>query len=241
MPRKITVIMPYYENRGMLRQQLRHYDGLSSAFRDNIAVIIVDDGSQQAVARVGGWDGARPWLRIFRIDEDIRWNQDAARNIGVSEAQTDWVILTDIDHIVSAEALYATIHGTMQRGAAYRFTRVTALDLNGTVEPYKPHPNSFFMERETFDKAGGYDERMAGWYGSDADFVERLAKSAPLLCLKEPLIRYPREVIADASTTTYLRKTEEDRLNIRRVKAERKALGEWRPLRYTNPWRQVYP
>lgn len=241
MPRKITVIMPYYENRGMLKQQLRHYDGLSSAFRDNISVIIVDDGSPQAVARVGGWDPVRPWLRIFRIDVDIRWNQDAARNIGVKEAQTDWVILTDIDHIVSAEALYATIHGTMQRGAAYRFTRVTALDLKGTVEPYKPHPNSFFLEKTTFEATGGYDERFAGHYGTDADFVERLERSAPLLRLKEPLIRYPRDLIADASTTTYARKTEEDGVNIRRIKAERKALGDWRPLRYVNPWRQTYP
>lgn len=240
MPRKITVILPYYCNPTMLFHQFHHFAGLEDPIRSQVELIVVDDGSPNPLPPLAT-NKARFALRIFRIDEDIRWNQDAARNIGVKEAQTDWIILTDMDHIVSAEALYVATHKTLQRGAAYRFRRQTALDRNGATEPYKPHPNSFLMERETFEKAGGYDERFAGYYGTDADFVERLKMVAPLLQLKEPLIRYPGEVIADARTTAYERKTEADSINIRRIKKERSALGDWRPLRYRNPYRQVFP
>jgi hypothetical protein len=38
--------------------------------------------------------------------EDIAWNQDACRNLAVSLARTEWVLLTDMDH-VPTEALLA--------------------------------------------------------------------------------------------------------------------------------------
>jgi hypothetical protein len=92
-----------------------------------------------------------------------------------------------------------------------------------------------------FDAIGGYDERFSGFYGTDADFRERVhATAREVVMLAAPLIRYPRTVIADASTVSYGRKEEQDRANVPRIRAERAADADPRPRRLTFPWtRQI--
>jgi hypothetical protein len=55
--------------------------------------------------------------------------------------------------------------------------------------------------------------RFAGYYGTDGDFKERVSWPMPakIKMFKEHIIRVPRTVLADASTTTYLRKQPEDK------------------------------
>jgi hypothetical protein len=123
------------------------------------------------------------------------------------------------------------------RDIAYRFSRVSAPEM----EPYKFHPNSWWLTKRLYQKLGGYDERFAGWYGTDADFRDRMATAAKeIIQLKEVLIRVPRTFIPDASTTTYLRKQPEDRANIHRIRTER-AKEKWKPLNLTFPYHRVYP
>jgi hypothetical protein len=120
---------------------------------------------------------------------------------------------------------------------AYKFARVSAPDMS----PYKPHPNSWLMLRSLYDKIGGYDERFAGYYGTDADFRDRLAAIAEIKQVKEALIRYPRTLIHDASTTTYLRKQPEDRDAIARIKRERAQEEDPSPRRFTFEYNRVFP
>jgi hypothetical protein len=120
----------------------------------------------------------------------------------------------------------------------YQFARVSAPD----YQPYKPHPNTWFMTRKKFDEIGGYDERFAGFYGTDADFRDRvLASGTKVVGLKERIVRYPRTIVPDASTTTYLRKQPEDRAGIQRVKAERAALEDKTPVRFRFKYDRVWP
>jgi hypothetical protein len=64
------------------------------------------------------------------------------------------------------------------------------------------------MTRALYDRVGGYDERYAGVYGTDGAFKRGVEKNASAVIeIKEALIRVPREVIADASTTTLARKS----------------------------------
>jgi hypothetical protein len=88
-----------------------------------------------------------------------------------------------------------------------------------------------------FDRIGGYDERFSGYYGTDAEFRERVEKTAKAIVMRsEALIRYPREVIPDASTTTYKRKEKQDHANVPRIRAERANIPNWKPLRLTFPF-----
>lgn len=145
------------------------------------------------------------------------------------------MLLTDIDHMLPVLTATRLVRGEFDEGCIYKFARVSEPEM----EPYKTHPNSWFMTREMFDRTGGYDERFAGWYGSDGDYRDRVLAAAPLVQLDCPLVRIPREVTPDASTTAYKRKTEEDGFNIKRIKDERAALTEWKPLRNQFPWERV--
>jgi hypothetical protein len=126
--------------------------------------------------------------------------------------------------------------GPLDGAKVYRFSRVDAPHLT----PYKPHPNTWFLTREMFDRIGGYDERFSGYYGTDGEFRDRVhATAKAIVMLPDVMIRYPREVIADASTTHYARKTPEDREGVKRVRALREQVEDWRPLRLTFPWSQL--
>lgn len=230
-----TLVMAYYENPGMLRKQFEAIRALPAQLRDLLSVVIVDDGSPKDPAREE--DLANVPLQIYRMRKDVRWNQDACRNIGVRHAETNWVLMTDIDHVVPEDTWSTVLLRAWDPECAYRFARVSAPDLL----PYKPHPNTWLLTKRKFDEAGGYDERFAGFYGTDADFRDRLEKVATFKNIKERIIRIPRTVVPDASTTTYLRKQPEDSEAIRRIKGERAALEDQRPLRYRFEYDRVYP
>lgn len=234
--KSITLILPYYMNPGMFRHQQRVWREYSDDVRARLHVVVVDDGSPQTPAA----DVVEPTgvasFRLYRTLVDVRWNWLFCRNLGVHVATTDWVLLTDIDHVVPEQTLRALMTEALEAKTAYRFSRVDAPHL----VPYKPHPNSWFLTRSLFDRIGGYDERFSGFYGTDSEFRERVHRAARAVVLRsDVLIRYPREVLPDASTTTYGRKEPKDRANVQRIRATRAQIPHWRPKRLTFPYTQV--
>lgn len=231
---QITLVMAYYMNPGMLRVQYDHTRSLPARIRDQVGVVVVDDGSPESPAWVE--DIGVP-LQVFRIDVDNRWGQDAARNIGVHYAENSWILMTDIDHLVPKKTWQKLIEGTWKETEVCSFSRVSAPEM----ARYKHHPNTWFINRKLFDQVGGYDERYVGYYGTDGEFRNRLLKVATEQRLKEHIVRYPRTIISDASTTTYLRKQPEDRAGIERVRQEIAALPEdqRKPVRFRYPFHRV--
>lgn len=240
---EITLCLPYYENAGMMQVQSATLRALPKDLRRAIHLVVVDDGSptSPALESLGeiGWRGLSSAIGsavVFRMLVDVRWNQDACRNLAAAEAPTQWLLLTDIDHVVPEATWKRLLTKPLGSKAVYKFGRVSAPGMDA----YKPHPNSWLMRKSTYDRAGGYDERFAGWYGTDADFRNRVQNIAKIEQLKEVLVRIPRDVIPDASTTTYERKTLADGENIQRIKAERKAEKDPSPKRGLFPWTRVF-
>lgn len=232
-----TLIMAYYDNPGMLGEHFRFWRHLPREILKSLHVVVVDDGSPRWPAVL-----ACPInyveiasFQLWRMKVDVPWNQDACRNLGVDKAPTEWVVMTDIDHIVAAETWQRLMLGEIDEDCVYRFGRVTAPMLT----PYKHHPNSWAMTRRMFWRAGGYDEALAGNYGTDGDYGRRVAACAPIKQLKEVLIRYPRDVIADASTTTLERKRSEEKDNIRSLIKARNRVPDWRPRVLSFPHERV--
>lgn len=236
-----TLVMPYYENPGMLEFHYNYLRALPANMRELISLVIVDDGSPNNPAKPPeGNDLGGINFQLYRVDVDTRWGQHAARNIGMNHIETNWALMTDIDHVVPEATWKELLFRKWDLEFVLMFQRVTWPELT----PYKHHPNSFFQTLRSFHAAGGYDERFLGYYGTDSDYRHRLGATVmdkTPVTIKEgkvTLWRVPRTAIPDASTTTYLRKQEDDRTIPKQIKAKR---GKARPITMTQPYHRVWP
>lgn len=254
--RDLTLVLPHFQNLGMWQEQQAIWASYPPFLRCRLHVVLVDDCSPE-----GKWptpesvtiDGLAS-LRIYRLTEKKRWNWLACRNLGAKVATTEWMLLTDIDHGVPPETLWRILNRKLDVASAYQCNRVTAYRkwpyevIN--CEPYKKHNDSWLLTRALFfdHRVQGYDERLSGCYGTSGEFRDRLVaasrKRGDDAFLKEAvLVRYPREVIADASTdpSVYTRKGDpENDAELKRRKEARALEIGWRPLHGLTPHVQVY-
>lgn len=198
--KSLTLIFPYYKNAGMLKRQLEVVNNYPKGVRRNLNLIVVDDASPlgyRAEEAIKPSDCKDINFSLYRILTNLRWNWLQARNLGAKEATTEWVLLTDIDHVVPASVLEFIMNADLSSKCFYTFGRKREVD--GAT--YKPHPNSYLMTKELYWKIGGYDETMAGHYGTDGEYRRRCESYANhVQLIDQELVLYGREVIPDAST-----------------------------------------
>jgi len=243
--RDVTICLPYYENRSMFKRQCDNIRLLPAAIKQRLNLIVVDDGSQDFPVEPPDPPLGIRSFKLFKMLVDVPWNQDACRNLAVSQSDGGWLLLTDMDHIPPAKTLRHVVFDQLDEDLVYQFTRVSEPEM----EPYKPHPNSWLMTAVMYDKVGGYDERFAyvaqeqGWkdgvYGTDGKFRNQVEAVTKIKRFKAPLIRVPREVTPDASTTRYERRT--SNMDARRtfVREYIKQSGHRQPMRGLFPWARV--
>lgn len=230
LPRRVTLVVPFYENHEFLKTQVAHWAGLPPRLLEHLEIIVVDDGSPQPLEQLVV-PGVR--LRQFRIDVDVRWNWLAARNIGAHHAGGEWLLLTDMDHVVTREVLEVAIYSdALDLRTVYAFDR-----REHTGQDLAPHSASFLMSKAMFWRIGGYDEALSGHYGTDGEYRRRVAGEAAIAILPVPLIRH--EYVADSSTVRYKRKQPEDAA-VGRLVARRPKQG-WRPRVMSFPYHEVLP
>ena len=191
--------MAYYENGGMLR---RHFDEWSRyTDKDQWRVVLVDDCSKH--------DPALPYIRdvgieveLYRITTDRPWNQNGARNLGMTHVN-GWALLTDMDHMLTAGMADRLQTLKLSPRSYYRPARIRYVD----GQSYKRHPNTYILHSDAYWKAGGYDERYCGYYGTDSTFRKALEQThRQPIDLDISLTLFGREVQSDASTRDLGRK-----------------------------------
>jgi hypothetical protein len=173
----LTYITHFYCNQSNIDavvSLLRGYSLYPRQILDRIHFVIVDDGSPVQY-EVPSFNLNLTWLKI---DQDIRWNQSGARNLGAVYAKSDSILLTDVDHVFGADALQALL----ARGSCgKRLYRIHRRDPH-SGEFVCSHPNIFLMSRARFFEFGGYDEEFAGSYGAeDARFAKHQQAHGTLL------------------------------------------------------------
>jgi len=251
--KSITICSAFYENAGMLKRQIEHFQKLPKNIREHLNLIVVDDGTGAPKARPDGSliagaraSSAAPALPcdigfpfdVYRMKLDIRWNQDACRNLAVSRAITEWILLIDIDHIVPEETLRALITEVHSTDSVYLFARQVVLP-NGQLETFRPAPNLFFLTRQLYWRVGGYDEFLRGKYGTDGDMRRRLFAASPPIYLPQQLHFVTPRIIPDACTTSYSRKNPDLDGDLQEIIEKRNQTPEWKPLHFRTEWEKV--
>ena len=198
----LTLVFAYYENPQMLELQWREIASYPTEIKSELEVIVVDDGSPRFPAVDVPRPRGLPGLSIFRVSKDIRWNQDAARNIGAHEARAPWLLVTDVDHAVPASSLVAILGEKRSEHSFYTLGRIKFY-AGGARES---HPNSYLMTKKLYWDIGGHDEDFAGVYGKDFLFRKRALRRSSEVHLPDiVLARVGTAAVKDAGTTTITR------------------------------------
>jgi hypothetical protein len=167
--RPITLVYSYCSQEHMLAHQYATWAAYPDEAKAGVSIIIVDDCSRETPAIAVPRPVGLPPLEIYRVGIWKDWGWPMARNLGMHHAPEGVCLLTDLDHVLSADEVVKLAGMDVADGVAYRPTRQKP---NG--ESYKPHNDTFALTRKTFWKTGGYSLKYLGWYGTSSIFSRRL-------------------------------------------------------------------
>lgn len=181
---KASIVVAVLDSHEIVRRQILHLERID--LPEDVEIIFVDDGSKPPLTIPHGCR-----LKNFRIHatNDFRpWTQPIARNTGVKLAQGEYVICTDIDHILTRR-LVDFVRTTTHDVVKFR-RQVAVLDELGVftqdVDVMKswgfpqeridrrglkivPHGNSYAMKRELYLRLGGGREDRVTTYPSQEE------------------------------------------------------------------------
>jgi hypothetical protein len=227
----ITLIVPYYRNREMLRRQAKEWWGYPSQLK----IIVVDDGSPEpAMPMINRKD-----VTVLRINEDIPWNRNGARNLGAHVATTQWVMQIDIDHLLPADCAWQLTETLLDANDMYRFARwrrgaadntrmKDKLPRDAMYGRIKPHGDSYLCTKAAYWKAGGYNYAFSGHLGGGSPFLAQLERVAKLHMLPHSinLEVFTKSECSDASDTTLSRDQSHYIATKKRLEREGKIKGD---------------
>lgn len=176
---KISIVIAIYNSHGAFERQVKHFKKMN--LPDDIEFIFVDDGSNPPLK------ADMRNLRIHYTNDKRPWTQGLARNAGAKLAIGEYLLMTDIDHILSKEAIMEVYKFSGDKMIFPRHFGVLLEDGilsqdEAILEEYgvdmdriktkrglyaSVHGNTFAMRRTTFELLGGYNERKC-LYGRHA-------------------------------------------------------------------------
>jgi len=194
------MIYPYYENPKMLERQVENWNRFGGELRQNVRIIVIDDGSPNNPA-LPILKECKAKVSLYRVKENIPWNQHGARNLG-AKVVTDpnmWLYMSDMDLIMTPEVMFDLMSKELSEKNYYTFERRFLPDLN--PEDNKYHCNTFMVKQKHYWAIGGYDEDYCGTYGGDGPFLRQLSVIAPRHHLNDITIYGVRETVIDDANT----------------------------------------
>ena len=167
----LSIISHFYNEHEWVNKQIAHWQQINPQFRDFFEFILVDDFSDEKY-KLPKTDLN---IRLFRVTDDIPWNQGGARNLATFHATGSVALFADIDQHIKIEFLERLCVSVpnIQRNMIHFFKSNPPLINIQNGETLIHHPNSFFVNLKDFKTLVHYDEDFVGHYGFEDVFLLR--------------------------------------------------------------------
>ena len=242
---RLNLVYPYYMNGEMFVEQQKRWLTFPADILEKLRFIIVDDGSpKNPAANFMLDDHGRLHIELYRIEVDIPWNADGARNLGALFCINEWMFLSDIDHFLpldSIKKIFSLEAVSFEYFFLKRLVAQSAWNDMSTLQPSRPHKSTFLIHWALYWKAGGFNEDYSGLYSMGWTFRNKVKKIGRKRMLDAYVVEFSREVMRDATTTTLPKPSKEKRANIKQtLKKDRKFRKSIpvHPVRF--PWHKEY-
>ena len=227
MSRLVTLAMAVYGQPKMLEVWFETLRTYSPDMLADMELLIVDDCGSPPATIPDDLVYALP-CQIFRVTEDIPWNQPGARNLALDHCRTPLILFVDPDMVFPASMMDKMLDAGMAlpEGEVIRFMlkHVGSGVLDGSS------PNTWFLHVKDFLTVGGYDEDYAGNKGwSDVQLLDVMKTTFKVHHRKDLFADfYSTDEIEDAMVTTLDRSHVVNRkLRVRKVDWSRRR-GGWK-------------
>lgn len=158
----LCVVLACYDQPKMMALQVGAWEKYSELVKQNVRFIVVDDAGPNHPFRMP----FAPTLdvQVYRVQQDIPWNQMGARNLGMQAADDGWALMIDPDMILPPDIMEIVVRRVMQnpnKGGRYRM--LLRHMRNGQLD--EGCCNIYVIHTADFWRAGGYDEDYSGHKG----------------------------------------------------------------------------
>lgn len=206
---KVSIIIAVLNSHKVVIRQLRHFKHMP--LPKDTELILMDDGSEPPITFNVGMDN----ISLHYTNDKRPWTQGLARNKGAKIARGEFLFFTDIDHIITKEALDAVrrfdgdkmvfrrYFGIFDRQGNILSDRNTILAFGLDPIRYKRrrlsagvHGNTYAIRKTIFEMMGGYDRKycesrfhVGGQFMSEErDFNRRWARLSDAGKVKEQVM-----------------------------------------------------
>lgn len=177
----VSIIIPILNSHEVFRRQVLHFEKMG--LPNDVELIFIDDGSDPPITTDS------TICTILQTNDTREWTWPIARNFGARHAKGEYLIMADLDHIITKEIIDKVRNF---KGDFMRFHReFGVLDEEGNItqdrdvlrtyglpDNYKlqftPHRNQFAIHEELYRKMGGFREDRIGMpypQREDGDFA----------------------------------------------------------------------
>ena len=170
--RKITINLSYYNQEKVLIDHINFWKSYPSETKKQFSFCVVDDCSKTpADEALSGIDLSGLDINIYRVTEDLYCNIAGVRNLAATVCETEWMVILDMDTMVSKELAAQMLDLTYtQPGNCFKFNR----RVNNHIKNNQTHPAVCLLRKDDYWSVGGCEEDLVGHYGfTDPSFWYR--------------------------------------------------------------------
>ena len=216
----ITINLSFYNQNDVLREHILGWKSWSDDLKEKFSFCIIDDCSEDKATDVlSDIDLSDLNISIYRVKKDLVCNIAGVRNLSAKECKTEWMVILDMDTIISEELASNMLRLSSSRKAeAFKFNRRVP-GYPGHPKNGQPHPAVCLLRVEDYWNVGGCEEDLVGHYGwTDPSFWFRSIGKLHVITYSDLYLDYCPEGEADINR---------DNSHNQRLFEEKKRTGNW--------------